>query len=84
MPPVASEPVGRPGDLGARGDARVGCGTTPGTTPGRTPGTTRGIRGGRGALRPGAPWRARAGTGSRARRGVLVICHESMVTGAAP
>jgi hypothetical protein len=44
----------------------------------------RGSRGGRGAPRPGTRRRVRAGAGSRTRRGVLVFCHASMVTGAMP
>ncbi|MFC8418379.1 hypothetical protein, partial [Streptomyces coelicoflavus] len=64
-----------PGDIRAADGARVGR---------DAPAARTGIRGGRGILRPGAPRRARAGAGSRTRRGVLVICHESMVTGATP
>ncbi|MFC7937018.1 hypothetical protein ACFU2J_12365, partial [Streptomyces sp. NPDC057387] len=62
-----------------------GVRATDGAGAARTdPRARTGIRGRRGILRPGALRAARAGAGSRTRRGVLVICHESMVTGAAP
>ncbi|GHA55212.1 hypothetical protein GCM10010330_03260 [Streptomyces tendae] len=78
MPPVPPEPVRRP----------EGVRTADGSRVARAARWTRvggtGIRGGRGIPRPGAQRGARAGAGSRTRRGVLVICHGSMVTGAAP
>lgn len=84
MPPVAPETVrwSRRGLSGASRGVRATDGAGAARTAPR--GARTGIRGGRGILRPGALRAARAGAGSRTRRGVLVICHESMVTGATP
>ncbi|QUW93232.1 hypothetical protein KE639_04480 [Streptomyces sp. V17-9] len=91
MPPVAPEAVrwsrrALPGtSRGVRATDDAGAARTAPRAARTAPrGARTGIRGGRGILRPGALRAARAGAGSRTRRGVLVICHESMVTGATP